>query len=157
MAVRLVTLGERYNEELTNMLAVLCLSQLSSAAGSLLCSDLLVGGNAVFVIGLAPTMEPHFLHSLPGQSWVLLHRWNMALFVHADRPSPWAACKETHPWHSGTILSPLPLLLLLLLPLAFSMLPWNEEWAPEEVHTYKHDTCPAAANNYWHLVFHTSI
>lgn len=96
-----------------------------------MCSDLLVGGNTAFVIGLAPTMELHFLHSLPGQSWVLMCKWNMALFVHADGPSPWAACKETHPWHSGTILSPLPLLLLLLLPLAFSAISWNEEWAPK--------------------------
>lgn len=59
----------------------------------------------------------------------------MALLVHTDGPSPWAASKETQPWHSGTILSPLPLLLLLLLPLAFSMLLWNEEQAPEEAHT----------------------
>jgi len=34
MVVRLVTPGERYNEELTNTLAVLCLSQLPSAAGT---------------------------------------------------------------------------------------------------------------------------
>lgn len=135
MVVRLVTLGKRYNEELTNILAVLPLSQLSSTAGTPLRSDLLVGGNAVFVIGFALTMELHFLCSLPGQSWVLMCKWNMALLVHADGPSPWAACKETHPWHSGTILSPLPWLLLLLLPLAFSMLPWNEERAPEEAHT----------------------
>lgn len=72
MVVRLVTLGKRYNEELTNILAVLRLSQLSSAAGTPLCSDLLVGGNAVFVIGFAPTMEPHLLRSLPGQSRVLM-------------------------------------------------------------------------------------
>lgn len=155
--MRLVTLGKRHNEELTNILAVLCLSQLPSAAGTPLCSDLLVGGRMVFVIGLAPTMLLHFLHCLPGQSRVLVRKWNMALFVHADGLSPWAACKETHPWHSGTILSPLPLLLLLLLPLAFSAISRNEEWAPEEVHTYKHGTCLAAANSYWHLVFHTSI
>lgn len=38
-----------------------------------------------------------------------------------------AACKETHLCHSGTVLSPLALLLLLLLPLALSALLWNEE------------------------------
>ena len=72
MVVRLVTLGKRYSEELTNILAVLHLSQLSSAADTPLRSDLLVGGNAVFVIGFALTMELHFLHSLPGQSRVLM-------------------------------------------------------------------------------------
>lgn len=72
MVVRLVTLGKRYNEELTNILAVLRLPQPSSAAGTPLRSDLLVGGIGVFVIGFALTMEPHFLCSLPGQSRVLV-------------------------------------------------------------------------------------
>lgn len=127
---RLVTLDKRHREEPTN---ILCCSVLVPALPLL--SSLLVGSNEVFVVGSSPTTEPHFLPSLPGQHQVLVCRWNMALLVQADGPSPRAACKETHPWHSGSILSPLALLLLLLLPLAFSGLPWNEEGAPEEAHT----------------------
>lgn len=151
MVVRLVMLGKRYNEELTIVLAGLCLSQLSSIAGTPLHPDLLVGGSVVFVTCFAPTITS-FVTQSPRTilgSYVQMKYGSVGA---GWRTLSVGSLQGNSLWNSGTILSPLPLFLLLLLPLTFSVLPGNEEWAPEEAHT----SCPAAANNCWHLVFHTS-